>query len=131
LRTAALAIEYHNKSERDGAIADDTEAIRLDPIYSRAVYSRGNAYLDKEEYDNAIADYTEAIRLNPDDAKAYNNRASAYSGKGDHHRAMADYSQSIRLNPNKSCEMCSARSARDPDRTCGQALPPRSLSAPS
>ena len=40
------------------AIADYAKAIRLDPNYALAYYSRGSAYLDK-----AIADYSEGIRL--------------------------------------------------------------------
>src|SRR5437016_1925492 len=62
---------YQFKFDYDQAIADYSEAIRLDPknadIYSR----RGTAYQLKSDYDRAIADYSEAIRLDPKNANIY------------------------------------------------------------
>ena len=56
---------YGKKGDHDKAIADFTEAIRLNPKDAEAYYSRGGAYGEKGDYDKAIADFTEAIRLNP------------------------------------------------------------------
>ena len=47
----------------DGAIADCTEAIRLDPKDATAYNNRGFAKYEKGDLDGAIADYTEAARL--------------------------------------------------------------------
>ena len=47
------------------AIADYTEAIRLNPKFAEAYCKRGYAYGNKGVYDKAIADCTKAIRLNP------------------------------------------------------------------
>ena len=52
---------WRAKNELDKAIADFTEAIRLDPKPMAAVYNRGLAWKAKNELDKAIADYTEAI----------------------------------------------------------------------
>ena len=71
-----------SKKEYDKAIADYTEAIRLDPKYARAYNNRGDAWYGKKEYDKAIADYTEAIRLDPEIAEAYNNRGNAWYAQG-------------------------------------------------
>jgi formylglycine-generating enzyme required for sulfatase activity len=61
-----LAPDYRaEKGEYDKAIADCTEAIRLDPKHVEAYHNRGVAYWNKGEYDKAIADFTEAIRLEP------------------------------------------------------------------
>jgi tetratricopeptide (TPR) repeat protein len=49
----------------DRAIADYTEALRLDPKYTFAYYNRGDAYRYNGDLDRAIADYTEALRLVP------------------------------------------------------------------
>jgi tetratricopeptide (TPR) repeat protein/predicted small secreted protein len=87
------------KAVYDRAIADFTQAIRLDPDNAKAYKERGNAYYIKGDYDRAIADYTQAIRLDPDYALAYHNRGDAYSDKDDYDRAIADYTQAIRLNP--------------------------------
>ena len=64
------------------AIADFTQAIRLDPSYASAYISRGVAYAGKGDYDRAIADYNQAIRLDPNYAPAYINRGVAYYNKG-------------------------------------------------
>src|SRR5262249_5532558 len=78
-----------NAKDRDRAIADHTEAIRLDPKNAVAYFSRGYAWLAKDE-DRAIADFNEAIRLNPQYASAYNNRGVLWSAKGYLDRAITD-----------------------------------------
>jgi len=50
---------YREKGDRDRAIADFTEAIRLDPKDWYPYHNRGLAYHDKGEPDRAIADYTD------------------------------------------------------------------------
>jgi len=47
----------------DKAIADSTEAIRLDPTLAGAYNNRGLAYAEKGDFDKAVSDYSEAIRL--------------------------------------------------------------------
>jgi tetratricopeptide (TPR) repeat protein len=68
---------YHAKGDNGRAIADYSEAIRLNPQYSAAYTGRGDAHNDTYQYDRAIADYTEAINLNPTEAAAYYGRANA------------------------------------------------------
>jgi tetratricopeptide (TPR) repeat protein len=84
----------------DRAIADYTQAIRLDPNNAVAHRERGVAYFDEGDQDRAKADYTQAIRLDPNDANVYFSRGREYLLKGDYDRAIADQSQAIRLNPN-------------------------------
>ena len=81
MRTSTGALAYRVKGENDRAIADYTEAIRLDPKNANAYSNRGYAYSDKGDTDRAIADFTEAIRLDPKFAIAYNNRGLAYGEK--------------------------------------------------
>ena len=83
----------------DKAIADYTEAIRLNPKDAKAYYNRGLVYVKKGDHDKAIADFTEAILLNPKDAEAYYNRGGAYGKKGEHDKAITDYTAAIRINP--------------------------------
>jgi tetratricopeptide (TPR) repeat protein len=99
LSTIGAAVTEEKKAVYDRAIADFTQAIRLDPDNAEGYLERGIAYDSKGDYDRAIADYNQAIRLNPDYYTAYNNRGDAYGGKGDYDRAIADYNQVIRLNP--------------------------------
>lgn len=91
-------IEWHAKHDYEQAIADYTEAIRLNPKYASAFYNRGNSWRARRDNDRAIADYTEAIRLNPKYAAAYNNRGNGWHDKRDYDRAIADYTEAIRLN---------------------------------
>ena len=91
--------EAKAKADDDAAIADYTEAIRLDPGDAEAYYNRGVIYAHKGDYDAAVADYTEAIRLDPGDATAYYNRGFDYGKIGDYPRAIAYYSEAIRLGP--------------------------------
>ena len=86
--------------EFDKAIADCTEAIRLDPEYANAYSNRGIAYAKNREFDKAIADCTKAIYLDPKYAEAYYNRAIVYArSKAALDDVIADYTEAIRLNP--------------------------------
>jgi tetratricopeptide (TPR) repeat protein len=64
-----------DRKDYDTAIAEFTEAIRLDPESDGAYHNRAGAYADKGEYARAIADYTEAIRLAPDEPASLTSRA--------------------------------------------------------
>ena len=89
----------YDKGEYDKAIADYSEAIRLNPKYTWAYINRGNAWQAKGEYDKAIADFNEVIRLNPKHALAYGSRGKAWQAKGNLDRAIAGYNEAIRLDP--------------------------------
>jgi hypothetical protein len=88
------------KKQYDRAIADYTEAIRLDPKFHYAYYHRGVAWSDKKQYDRAIADYTDAIKLDPKYANAYAHRGDAWLDKNDYESAIADFTDAIMLDPN-------------------------------
>jgi len=81
------------------AIADCTEAIRLDPKCVKAYYNRGCAYWQKGDHDKAIADYSDAIRLDPNSVQAYYNRGWAYGQQRKYDTAIADFTEAIRLDP--------------------------------
>ncbi len=85
--------------ECDPAIADFTEAIRLDPDAKDArVYRfRGFARCVMSEWAPAIADLTDAIRLDPNDVRAYAFRSFAYAHQGDTEKAQGDRESAKRL----------------------------------
>ena len=60
----------------DAAIADYTEAIRLDPNESVVYYFRAGNYLRIHQYDKAIADFTEAVRIEPENVGFWIRRVS-------------------------------------------------------
>lgn len=92
-------VEYGERGDTDRAIADFSEAIRINPKFDNAYRHRGFALTKKSEYERAIADFTEAIRLNPKHVDAYNDRGLSYVATGDSDRALNDYNEAIRVNP--------------------------------
>ena len=81
------------------AITDYSEAIRADPAYGLAYYSRGIAHFNKSEFEPAIADYTQALQFMPNDIITLQNRGHAYQAKQDFDHAIADYSAAIKVEP--------------------------------
>jgi tetratricopeptide (TPR) repeat protein len=53
------------KSDYDRAIADYSQAIRLNPNSGGAFFLRALSYSQKGDFDRAIQDYTKAIMLDP------------------------------------------------------------------
>jgi tetratricopeptide (TPR) repeat protein len=96
------AVEYFEKGDYDRAIADASEAIRLNPNDAFAYGTRGAAYKGKKDFDHAIADLTEAIRLDPNNAPAYGNRGLAYLNKEDYDHAIGDLEMAVKLQPDNS-----------------------------
>src|SRR5262249_53722668 len=95
-------VEYAKKGDLDRAIADEDQAIKLNPKYTSAYNNRGLAWKAKGDLDRAIADYDQAIKLDPKYTSAYNNRGLAWRAKGDLDRAIADVDQAIKLDPELS-----------------------------
>ena len=102
-KSAKEAFEKGNsaivKGDYDKAIADFTDAIRLESQNAEAYSYRGFAYWKKHDYDLAIADCNDAIRLDPKLASAYRNRGGAHAEMGDGDLAFADLTEAIRLDP--------------------------------
>jgi tetratricopeptide (TPR) repeat protein len=90
--------EKRKKGDHQGAIADFSEVIRLQPDAADAYYNRGNARAALGDDRGSIADYDQAIKLNPNFSPAYNNRGHARELLGDNQGAIADYDQAIKLN---------------------------------
>ena len=91
--------------EYQEALAECTEAIRLDPDHPHAWLERGDLKSRQGQYEGAIADYDQAIRLDPRNAGAYANRSLAKSELGHHDEALADLDQAMRLDPDRVSEL--------------------------
>ena len=98
------------KEDLAKAVADYSEAIRLDPKIVDAYRSRGYLYAWDGKLDLAIADLTEAIRLDGKNIVLRQDRCKMYETKGDIDKAIADQSEIIRLDP-KSVAAYEARAA--------------------
>src|SRR6266508_1755275 len=87
----ARALDNYDQHDLNGAIADYTQALALQPNSADAYLGRGLAYYARGDMDGAIADFTQALALRPAAANIYNNRGLAYYDKGDREQAIADY----------------------------------------
>jgi tetratricopeptide (TPR) repeat protein len=92
-------IEKGKKGDLDGAIADFTRAIELNPKDDAPYYNRAQAKRLKKDAAGAIADYTRAIELGSTNPAAYNNRGNARAENNDQDGAIADYTRAIELKP--------------------------------
>jgi Tfp pilus assembly protein PilF len=86
------------------AIADYSEAIRLDPANAEAYASRGLARARQGAHDRVIADIDRALQLDPNvfgegAYRLFRARGLALFRLGAFDRAIADHSQEIRLAP--------------------------------
>ena len=92
----AVAV-WFAKGDRDRAMKDLDEAVRLEPKFTAALNNRGALWSQKGEYDKAIMDFDEAVRLDPKWAPAFYNRGHAWYWKEDYRRAIKDFDEAIRL----------------------------------
>jgi tetratricopeptide (TPR) repeat protein len=90
---------WKERGENEKALADLSEAIRLDPDRSAYFSNRGIVYDRLEEYDRAISDYNEGLRRDPMDAQTYSYRGRAYRAEKDYDQAIKDFNQALRLDP--------------------------------
>ncbi|MBS9389954.1 MAG: tetratricopeptide repeat protein [Dolichospermum sp. WA123] len=86
--------------DKQGAIDDLNQAIKINPNFAQAYYNRGNVRDDLGDKQGAIDDYNQAIKINPNDASAYNNRGNVRDDLGDKQGAIDDFNQAIKINPN-------------------------------
>ena len=76
-------VDKYDQGDYQGAMADYTKAIEINPEYAPVYYFRGIAMDDLQDYQGAIADFSKAIEINPMNAIFYYNRGSAKDDLGD------------------------------------------------
>jgi len=86
----------------DGAIADDTRAIQLDPKTAMYRGNRAIAYQEKGDRVNALADFNFEVQASPTSSPAVANRGLFFLNIGQPDLAIADLSAAIRLDPKSS-----------------------------
>ena len=98
IRTGRADI-YLKLGEREKALADYQEAIRLDPKNVWGYLGLAGLYRDNGDLDKALAAFNEAVRIAPQYAPAYTGRAAFHRDRGDFDKALADYNEAIRVSP--------------------------------
>jgi tetratricopeptide (TPR) repeat protein len=90
---------YLEAGKLDEAIADFTEAHRLDPNNKWAMADRGIAYVWKRDFDKATEDFAAADAVDPDNPALTRGRALLAELKGDFEQAVTGYSKSLAKDP--------------------------------
>jgi tetratricopeptide (TPR) repeat protein len=90
---------YLSKQDYDRALADLSQAIKIEPNRAAAYFNRAVIFYSKKNYDLAIADCSQVIKLQPDFALAYVKRGANYYAKKDYGLAIANFNQAIKIQP--------------------------------
>ena len=88
-----------NKGDNEGAIADLSKAIELDPKLAPAYAVRAYAKCEKEDLAGALSDATTALKFDPENFIAYATRGRTKGKKEDYDGAIPDLSKAIDLDP--------------------------------
>jgi tetratricopeptide (TPR) repeat protein len=96
------ALAYKTLKQYDHALADSSQALKLDPKYAHAYFNRGVVLAATGDSAGALRDYSEAIRLDPSNALAYLNRGMIYHAEKNYDAAVADFGKTIALAPKAS-----------------------------
>jgi tetratricopeptide (TPR) repeat protein len=90
---------YQHLEKLDLAIADYTEAVRLNPDSAMAYHERAVCLARLNQDDRALPDYDRAIELSPNYALSWNGRGAIYLHRKDYSKAITNFNQAIRLQP--------------------------------
>ena len=98
---AATLIEAGKKAalgdDLEKAVADFSEAVRIDPNHPSGYTERGQALFKLGETDRAIADYSVALKKDPNFGPALRGRAMANLYRGSTEIAFTDLSKAIQI----------------------------------
>lgn len=107
---------YFSEGKYKQAIAELTQALKINPNNTEAYFARGLAYhnfglqymtkdssdpdIASHNFDLAVLDFNKVIKKFPNSFEFYVDRGACYADKGDVGKAISDYSRVIELNPN-------------------------------
>jgi len=112
------AVTKQRANDLEGADADATRAIEMEPDSLRAVSLRATIRTRQRRWDEALADYTRARELSPGAASSLVSRGMARAEAGDLEGALGDYTEALRKDPRDLGALVNrgaARSARGDD----------------
>jgi tetratricopeptide (TPR) repeat protein len=86
----------------DGAVADQSAAIRLQPGFGMYYGNRAVTFAEKREPARALADFNRDVQIEPTVAAVFNNRGLFLLQRQELDKAIGDFSEAIRLDPKYS-----------------------------
>ena len=87
-----------SNGDSEGAVADYSKALELDPKFVDARRNRGTVYLGQKRYERAIEDFSAVLAEDGNDAGTLYKRAYAYCTSGQRKLGVKD-SQVLRIEP--------------------------------
>ena len=96
---ASRAAGYFAQGDKQHALDDYNEAVRLAPRNAYVYYNRGVFYAAQSDRDSAQRDCDTAIGINAKLVPALRQRARIYQARGNFIDARGDYSKAIALEP--------------------------------
>jgi tetratricopeptide (TPR) repeat protein len=93
------ALTRSELDEPDGAIADYTRVIQINPKHDVAYNNRGLMRYEMGNREGSIADFNRAILVNPGNSIAYCNRGVVRSEMGNLMGAVEDFSDAVQVSP--------------------------------
>ena len=84
-----------DKGDFDGAIAEFSKAIAINPNQPYYYFNRGNVRKDKGDFDGAISDYDKAMSIDANIPEVYDNRGVARHAKEDWDGALSDFNNKL------------------------------------
>lgn len=100
---ATRAAIYEKAGEDEAALADLSEALKLDGKRAPYFHRRGQVYLKLGKLAEAISDFYGATKLDINFAAAYADRGEAYAQQGDLKFAKEDFHTACRLGAKAAC----------------------------
>src|ERR1700754_3452272 len=91
-------VAHHWKGDDDKAIADLSEAIRLNPWFADAWRWRGQAWFGKDDHERAIRDHDQMVALDPSNPLGHFLRGTLYTWMKRYEPAIGDFGEAIRLD---------------------------------
>ncbi len=100
---------WQEKGDLDKAIANWSEAVKINPEFANAYHNIGSALGLKGNFEQAIEYYNKALSIDPQNAITYRARGSAWSNiayrsRGDarlrnYSQAISDFNEAIKIDP--------------------------------
>jgi len=94
-----LGEAFLNQGRVQEAIAQFTEALRIDPNYLEPHNNLGNIFVRQGKYQEAIDHFTEASGIDPNHPAAHHNLGNALVGQGRYQEAIAQFTEALRIAP--------------------------------
>jgi tetratricopeptide (TPR) repeat protein len=92
-------VELESKGDRDRAIVDFNDWVRLAPDRAEALHARGELYTDFGWYDLALADLDESLKSRPNDAPTLDGRGRVHLFLKQFVEAIRDFDTALRYAP--------------------------------